>query len=432
MSARARFERPLGVAIAAALALLGPSLAACGRADSGKASAAKSSPSAAATPAKTSGAKTSESAYGPAGYSWADDPLRKSGTLWRRARASVPAPPAPPARAWILLDSASGDVLAASNARKRLPPASTLKTLTAVTLMPRLNPSEVYTATAADVGIEGSGAGLVRGGTYTVEQLFIGLLLPSGNDAAVALTHAYHPSTSRAITLMNTSAKRLGALHTVVRNPHGLPNDEQVTTVADMALIGNAAIHLRQFRKVAHLKTYQFPSTMPKPGKPRGSYQLQNENPLIKHGVKGTLGGKTGYTRKALRTYWGAVKRSNRTLVIVMFGYVGPTYNYANSLLNWGFAHADDLKPVGHLPTQIGNQWQSEAVPAATAALVNASAPAPVVSTPSALATTRPASRSEFLSTLDSHARRATTWVLFILPVAILARRAIRHRNVGL
>ena len=395
----------------------------------GTSDSAAAKPSSSAATADSDAPKRASSAYGTAGYSWADDPLRKPGTLWKRTSSRVPAPPAPPARAWILLDSASGDVLAASNARKRLPPASTLKTLTAVTLMPRLNPSTVYTATAADVGIEGSGAGLVRGGTYTVEQLFIGLLLPSGNDAAVALTHAYHPTTSRAITLMNRSAKRLGAVHTVVRNPHGLPNDEQVTTVADMALFGNAAIHLREFRKVAHLKTYQFPGSMPKPGKARASYQLQNENPLIKNGVAGTLGGKTGYTRKALRTYWGAVKRGDRTLVVVMFGFVGPTYKYASSLLNWGFANADNLEPVGHLPTQVGNTWQTLAVPLSTPSA--ASSLEPQASTGPAPAPQSDA-RTDIptMARIESASRQATTWALALIPALILTRRALRYRRL--
>lgn len=290
--------------------------------------------------------------------------------------------------------------------------------------MPRLNPSRVYTATAADVGIEGSGAGLVRGGTYTIQQLFIGLLLPSGNDAAVALTHAYHPSMSRAITLMNSSAKRLGATQTRVRNPHGLPNDQQVTTVADMALFGNAAIHLREFREIAKLKTYQFPGNMPKAGKPRKSYQLQNENPLIKHGVTGTIGGKTGFTRKALRTYWGAVKRGDRTLIVVMFGYVGPTYTYASKLLNWGFANADRLAPVGHLPTQMGNQWQTKAIP-------DTSSPKPTsAATPTDQAIAAAQTSAPRFSPVQGRARQATTWLLFLVPAVVLTRRALRYRRL--
>jgi len=347
------------------------------------------------------------------------DPLRKPGILWHRTNAKVPAPPSPPARAWLLLDSKSGDVLASSNARVQLPPASTLKTLTAVALMPRLDEQKVYTATSADVGIEGSGAGLVVGGTYSVRQLFIGLLLPSGNDAAMALTHVYNRDGNRAITLMNDTARRLGAMHTIAKSPNGLPRTGQVTTVADMALIGNAAVHLPMFRDVAHLLTYDFPSRMPKPGRVRTTYQLQNENPLIKHKFPGTLGGKTGYTREALRTYWGAANRGDRTLVVVIYGFVGTTYNYASNLLKWGFNNADHLTAVGHLPTDVGNHWGEQALISSTSRATAAASPAPAA----------PQTSIASASSLAHSSRTATTAVLFLLPAIILIRRALRYRR---
>ena len=133
----------------------------------------------------------------------------------------------------------------------------------------------VYTARSNDVGIHGSGAGLVLGGTYTVEQLFLGMLLPSGNDAATALTHVYNSDGRKAIRLMNTTARTLGATGTVAVNPTGLPVPGQRTTATDMAIIARAAIANPDFRRLAQTKTVQFPGRMPKAGSVRKTYQLE-------------------------------------------------------------------------------------------------------------------------------------------------------------
>ena len=88
---------------------------------------------------------------------------------------------------WVLADLTTGDVLAAKGAHTRVLPASTLKTLTSVTLMPKLDRTTVVTATEVDTHAVGSHVGLVAGATYTVWDLWNGLLLPSANDAASAL-----------------------------------------------------------------------------------------------------------------------------------------------------------------------------------------------------------------------------------------------------
>ena len=342
----------------------------------------------------------------------APDPLTRSGVLWRASKPGVPKPPAPPARAWILVEARSGDVLAAANARTRQYPASTLKTLTAVTLLPKLDLSEVYTATASDVGIHGSGAGLVVGGTYTVEQLFLGMLLPSGNDAAVALTHVYNADSRRAIRLMNRTARALGTKGTTARTPHGLPDPRQVTTAADMAIIARAAIANPTFRRLAKTKVIDFPGRMPKAGKQRQTYQLQNENPFIRHGVPGTIGGKTGFTRASLRTYWVAVKRGDRTLLVVMLGFVGSYRTLAQRVLDWGFAHADALKPVATLP----------ALPRTPDAAVT---PAPTASPGISVETTATKSSAD----TGTFPRRATSVLLLTIPLLILTRRVLLARR---
>ena len=341
------------------------------------------------------------------------DPLIGDGVKWRplTAQARAKTPPAIRARAWILVDGDSGAVLAAFRARTPQLPASTLKTLTAVTLLPRLDLAQVYTARANDVGIEGSGAGLVVGGTYTVEQLFLGMLLPSGNDAATALTHVYHQDGRKALALMNQTALRLGAKNTVALNPNGLPIEGQHTTAADMAVIARAAVSNPTFRRLAQTKTVQFPGRMPKAGKPRKTYQLQNENPFIKHGIVGTLGGKTGYTRAALRTYWVAQRKKDRTLLVVMLGFTGSTRKLAQGLLNWGFSQGAALGTIATLPP--------------VRDVLATPTPTPPPTQPDQAIARTAKSRS---SSPDVP-RTAATALLLALPMVILARRFMRIRQ---
>ena len=116
---------------------------------------------------------------------------------------------------WLLADLTTGDVLAAKNPHARVRPASTLKTLTSVALMPLLDRNTVHTATDRDVRVDGSHVGIVSGATYTVWDLWNGLLLPSGNDAAMALADQYGGA-PKTVEAMQTMAHQLQALDTHV------------------------------------------------------------------------------------------------------------------------------------------------------------------------------------------------------------------------
>jgi serine-type D-Ala-D-Ala carboxypeptidase (penicillin-binding protein 5/6) len=252
----------------------------------------------------------------------------------------VPAPKAS-ATTWLIADLETGDVLAARGAHVQRPPASTLKTLTAVALMPKLDRDARRTAEDRDVRIGGGTTGMVVGGSYSVNDLWHGLLLDSGNETALGLAHWYTGDLEDTLALMQETAQRLQATNTVVRNPHGLDDTGQVSSVYDMALIARAAMALPYFREVTTARTYQFPT-------PTGEFQIQNENRLLSK-YPGTIGGKTGYTRTAGQTYWGAAERDGRTLLVVMFGISGRIDRAAADLLDWGFEHASDVDPVGVL-----------------------------------------------------------------------------------
>src|SRR5687768_10371334 len=143
------------------------------------------------------------------------------------------------ANGWLVADAGTGDVLAARDPHGRYYPASTLKTLTLLTLAPRLDPAQVVPVTAEDENMEGSRVGIVVGGQYPVSLLFQGLMLQSGNDAANALARAAG-GTAATLEAMNDTAESLGAYDTVAGTPSGLDVAGQSSSPYDLALIFRA------------------------------------------------------------------------------------------------------------------------------------------------------------------------------------------------
>ena len=252
------------------------------------------------------------------------------------------------ADAWLLADITTGEVLAAKAPHKKVLPASTLKTLTAVTLMPVLPKDQIVTVGDGPTHADGSHVGLVSGGTYSVWDLWHGLLLPSGNDAAAALAEA-NGGMAVTVKAMQAKAVELGALDTVVRNDSGLDHPQQVTSAYDMALFARAALADPDFAAVTRTISYNFPGKMPKAGAKRATYKIYTQNRLLLHDFPGAVGGKTGFTSLAHRTFWGAAQRGGHTLVVTLYQVKQPTEVAAKALLTWGFANRTRLTPVGML-----------------------------------------------------------------------------------
>ncbi len=286
------------------------------------------------------------------------------------------AAPLPPiaAASWVLADLTTGEILAAKAPHLQRPPASTLKTLTALTLIPRLDSTAVYESTWSDVSVIGSRAGMIDQAPYTIEDLFYGLLLPSGNDAARALAHA-NGGVAKTVAQMNKQARHLQALDTVAKTPHGLDTPGQVTSAYDLALIARAALQLEDFRTYVSAQHYAFPGLMPKKkAKKRPTFEIWNQNPLIAESYRGAIGVKTGYTTLAGRTFVGAASRKDHSLVVTLMGIREPTTTAARSLLNWGFAQQTNVTPVGTLVAPVEESPDSAPVPQADSP-VNAAAP---------------------------------------------------------
>jgi D-alanyl-D-alanine carboxypeptidase (penicillin-binding protein 5/6) len=252
---------------------------------------------------------------------------------------SAPEGPAPD---WIVADLDSGQVLAARNENVRTPPASTIKVLLALVVLDEV---PLDTTVAADNGadshVECNCVGIKAGRTYTAGQLLDGLLLVSGNDAANTLAHLLGgPDVT--VAKMNAKAAALGANDTHAGSPSGLngPGMDGYTTPRDLAIIFRAALANPVFAQITAQPSAMFPGG----NDPQGLQPIVNQDELL-HLYPGAIGGKTGFTDPARKTFVGAAERNGRRLVVsMMYGMIkegGPTYwDQAGALLDWGFAQS--------------------------------------------------------------------------------------------
>lgn len=252
------------------------------------------------------------------------------------------------AATWVLADADTGEVLAHKGAHVRRAPASTLKMLTALTVLPQTNPEQTYVATSKAVNTYGSKVGLRVGKTYTMDQLWKAVFLPSANDAAIAVAEA-NGGVRRTVRQMNDVAASLGALDTVAKNTSGLDAPGQLSSAYDLALIARAGLAREDFADYASTVRAPFPNT-----KGRKSHTIYTTNRMLLHGWKGAIGVKTGFTSNAGRTFVGAAERKGRTLIVALMGIKETSEGAATKLLSWGFKNADKVEPVGVLvsPTE--------------------------------------------------------------------------------
>jgi serine-type D-Ala-D-Ala carboxypeptidase (penicillin-binding protein 5/6) len=276
--------------------------------------------------------------------------LARTGVVVADPGPGATPPPQVDATAYLLADASTGEVLAALDAHVPRPPASLVKLLTALALLPALEPAQTHVATDVDASVIGSRVGLVPGRAYTVDQLAYGLMLASGNDAAHALAELAGGQ-QPAIDAMNAEADRLGAWRTRALTPHGLDEPGQVSTPYDLALLARAALADERVAGPARTATYDFP------GGDGGPYQVQNQNRLLGR-YPGTVGLKTGFTSRAGHTLAAAAEREGRLLLAVVLGAEGRAEDAAATLLDWGFSTGAAAGPVGRLltPDQVAEE----------------------------------------------------------------------------
>ncbi|WP_370371884.1 D-alanyl-D-alanine carboxypeptidase family protein [Catenulispora sp. GP43] len=253
--------------------------------------------------------------------------------------ASPGSPPIPPdvqAGSFVIADEATGAILAERAPHDRLRPASTLKVLTALALMPRLDPSAVHLSVPGDIAAlataepGGSAVGIKPGLSYRVSDLWNAVFLRSGNDAIATLA-AMAGGEPTTVDLMRQTAQRLHADDTVVVNDDGYDADGQVSSSYDLALMARAGLQDPGFRAYCALPKAKFPSVN------GTTFEIDSENRLLGK-YPGMIGVKNGYTSLAHHTFVGAAQRNGRTLIVSVFDAGPDIYQQTAKLLDWGFA----------------------------------------------------------------------------------------------
>ncbi|GGP94749.1 D-alanyl-D-alanine carboxypeptidase family protein [Streptosporangium pseudovulgare] len=272
------------------------------------------------------------------------------------APLGVKAPPKTAARSYVIADADTGEVLAAKDPHGRFLPASTLKTLTALTLIPKIDKKLKIRPSRNAVNQEGSAVGLVTKPLYTAEDLFKALMLVSGNDCAMALAEA-NGGLDKTLREMNDEAKRLQAYDTVAKTPSGLDKPGQSSSAYDLALIARAGLADRDFRRYVSLKTDKFPA-------PKGYYEIGNHNRLLWR-YPGMIGIKNGWTTKALGSFVGAARRDGHTIIVSIMRHDGYFWDEVAELLDWGFSARGRVTPVGRLVDPVPEAAPTPVVPAA-------------------------------------------------------------------
>lgn len=214
------------------------------------------------------------------------------------------------AQSAIVIEKSSGRILYDKNADKKLPMASTTKIMTALVALENGNTDDIITISSTAAGTEGSSMYLEAGEKMTLLELLYGLMLSSGNDAAVAIAEHFG-GTDKFVALMNNKAKEIGATKTNFTNPNGLPDNSHYSTAWDMAKITAVALENETFLEIVSSKSYRVAGE----GKAY-SRTLSNHNKLLNM-YQGCIGVKTGFTKAAGRCLVSAAEKEEMTLICV-------------------------------------------------------------------------------------------------------------------
>lgn len=235
------------------------------------------------------------------------------------------------AKSAVLIDGDSGRLLYGQNENEMLPEASCTKIMTALIALENSDLDESVTAGKNAHGVTGTSLYLSEGETLSMEQMLYGLMLRSGNDAAVAIAEHVAGSVSEFAEMMNERAKALNAdAHFV--NPHGLDADGHRASALGLARIMREALKNEHFRTITATER----KIIPWVGN-EYSRVLQNKNRLLST-YEGATGGKTGYTSKAGRCLVFSAKREDMELIGVVLGCPN-WFDEAEKLLDYGFEH---------------------------------------------------------------------------------------------
>ncbi|MCM3549123.1 D-alanyl-D-alanine carboxypeptidase [Niallia circulans] len=234
-------------------------------------------------------------------------------------------------QAAILMEQSSGRVLYSKNEHQPLKIASITKIMTAILAIESGKLDETVTVSKRAEGTEGSSLYLVAGEKLTLRDLVYGLMLRSGNDAAIAIAEHVGGSVEGFVFLMNEKAEEIGMSNTLFRNPHGLDTDEDhLSSAYDMALLTQYAMGNEEYRDISSTKDYRS-----KGDKVR---VFHNKNRLLTEKYSYSTGGKTGYTKLAKRTLVSTASKDGLDLIAVTLNAPDDWDDHMH-MFNWGFEH---------------------------------------------------------------------------------------------
>jgi D-alanyl-D-alanine carboxypeptidase (penicillin-binding protein 5/6) len=241
------------------------------------------------------------------------------------------------ARSAILIEGATGDTLFAKDADARRYPASLTKVLTAIVVLRTDGASELARVGNAPANLDGARVGLEPGQWATVSDLLSGMLVRSGNDAALALAEHIGGSVEGFAGMMNDTARALGATNSHFANPHGLHDPDHYTTARDLARIMRHGMQWQEIRQLVAQHSAVIASTEDAAGT-----TVVSRNTLLDR-YEGANGIKTGYTRAAGRCLAASAQRDGRELIAIVL-YSEKLWQDAETLLDWGFDNFETVE----------------------------------------------------------------------------------------
>jgi D-alanyl-D-alanine carboxypeptidase (penicillin-binding protein 5/6) len=213
------------------------------------------------------------------------------------------------ARAFVIMDAKTGQILLSLNPQLFLPPASTLKVMTAMMVVEHLHMDDQVTVSPSAASAPASKIGIKPGEVYTVRELLYALLLNSANDAARALAERVSGSEQNFAQELTQEVRQWGAYRTTCATANGLPAENQFSTAQDLALMFRRAMQDPELAKIMATKYYPI----------QGDRELRNHNRFL-FTTPLAVAGKTGYTRASKHTYVGLFRNGDHEIIIAMMG----------------------------------------------------------------------------------------------------------------
>lgn len=253
-------------------------------------------------------------------------------------------------RSAVVIDRNTNFILYGKDENEKRKMASTTKIMTALIIIENYNLKDITKVSKKAASTGGSRVGLKTGDEISVKDLLYGLMLCSGNDAAVTLVEYASGSIENFSELMNKKAKELNLNNTHFETPHGLDSDEHYTTAYELALLSNYALNNKTFSKIVCTKNYTIKIN-------NNIKELKNTNELLGR-IEGVYGVKTGFTNGANRCLVSSCKRNDIDIICVVLGADTKKFRTTDSisLINYIYNNFQTIN-INTIITDTFNQW---------------------------------------------------------------------------